>query len=84
MQIIKQTDRQKTTMYMKLPKKKLVNMLIQCNKIIDSMTPIVAYNTQLPKNNIGCLRCKGSGLSPDGDGYSDTPYICRTCNGSGR
>jgi hypothetical protein len=31
-----------------------------------------------------CERCNGTGLSPDGKGYSDTPYVCPRCNGSGR
>lgn len=30
-----------------------------------------------------CERCNGSGLSPDGKGFSDTPYVCPRCNGSG-
>lgn len=35
MQIIKQTDEEKMAMYMKMPKKKLAEMLIQCNKALD-------------------------------------------------
>jgi hypothetical protein len=35
-QIIQQTDEEKMAMYMKLPKKKIIEMLIQCNKILDS------------------------------------------------
>jgi len=35
-QIVNQTDKQKMVMYMKLPKRKLINMLIQCNKIFDT------------------------------------------------
>lgn len=31
-QIVEQTDAEKTAMYMKLPKKKLVAMLIEANK----------------------------------------------------
>lgn len=31
-----------------------------------------------------CERCNGSGLSPDGKGFSDNPYVCPRCNGSGR
>ncbi len=33
LQIIEQTDDQKEAMYMKLPKKKIISMLIECNKI---------------------------------------------------
>lgn len=36
MQVIQQTDEEKMAMYMKLPKKKIIEMLIQCNKILDS------------------------------------------------
>ena len=36
MQIIKQTDEEKMAMYMKMPKKKIAEMLIQCNKVKDS------------------------------------------------
>lgn len=35
-QIIPQTDEEKMAMYMKLPKEKIIEMLIQCNKFIDS------------------------------------------------
>lgn len=34
-QIIKQTDEEKMAMYMKLSKKKIIEMLINCNKILD-------------------------------------------------
>jgi hypothetical protein len=37
--VIEQTDEQKTEMYMKLSKKELVSILIQCNKIIEAMKP---------------------------------------------
>ena len=40
-QIIKMTDVEQMTMYMKLPKIELVNMLIQCNKVINQITPII-------------------------------------------
>lgn len=36
MQVVPQTDKQKMAMYMKMPKKKIIKMLIQCNKILDS------------------------------------------------
>ena len=40
-QVIKMTDVEQMTMYMKLSKIELVNMLIQCNKVIDQITPII-------------------------------------------
>ena len=36
MQVIEQTHEEKMKMYMKLPKKEIIAMLIQCNKILDS------------------------------------------------
>jgi hypothetical protein len=44
MQIIEQTDEEKVAMYMKCKKKQLVEMLLQCNKLIDSVFPILTYS----------------------------------------
>ena len=46
MQVIEQTHEQKMTMYMKLPKKKLIEMLIQCNLLLDARSPTVEYLSQ--------------------------------------
>jgi len=43
MQIVQQTDKEKLAMYMKVKKKQLAEMLIQCNKIIDANFPIVTF-----------------------------------------
>jgi hypothetical protein len=37
MQIIEQTDEEKLAMYMKMPKKKIAEMLIQCNKHLEAL-----------------------------------------------
>lgn len=37
--IVKQTDKEKIKMYMSLPKIKLAEMLLECNKVIDRLTP---------------------------------------------
>ncbi len=37
MRIMKQTREEKMVMYMKLPKKKLAEMLINCNDVIDKL-----------------------------------------------
>ena len=42
-QVIKQTRKEKIKMYMKVPKKKLIEMLINCNEILDGM-----YKDQKP------------------------------------
>lgn len=36
LQVVQQTDAQRLKMYMKQPKKKLAEMLIQCNKVLES------------------------------------------------
>lgn len=40
-QVIQQTHEEKVKMYMKLPKKQIIEMLIECNRIISIITPIV-------------------------------------------
>ncbi len=37
LQVIKQTDKQRFKMYKKLKKKKIIKMLIECNKIVDKL-----------------------------------------------
>jgi hypothetical protein len=49
MQIIQQTDEEKMAMYMKLPKKEIIAMLIQCNKILDSR---MVVNENFVQHNI--------------------------------
>jgi hypothetical protein len=39
LQVIKQTRSEKVKMYMKLPKKKLAEMLVNCNEILDGCAP---------------------------------------------
>lgn len=40
-QVIQQTDEEKMAMYMKLPKKEIIKMLIECNKILESRPMII-------------------------------------------
>ena len=47
-QVIKMTDVEQMTMYMKLSKIELINMLIQANKVIDQFTLVVTYIEQEP------------------------------------
>ena len=49
MQIIQQTDEEKIAMYMKLPKKEIIAMLIQCNKILDSRMVLSADDENVKK-----------------------------------
>lgn len=37
-QIIEQTEEEKIAMYMKMPKKQIIKMLLNCNRLIDELT----------------------------------------------
>ena len=43
MQIIEQTEFEKTKMYMKCSKKELISMLIESNRILRSITPSIKH-----------------------------------------
>ena len=58
LQIVEQTKEEKMAMYMKLPKKQIAEMLINCNDIITALTqekncsiPPVSNSLLLDKNN---------------------------------
>ena len=61
MQIIQQTDEEKMAMYMKLPKKEIIAMLIQCNKILDSRMVVNENFVQTNVSGSVCNYCKGKG-----------------------
>jgi hypothetical protein len=63
MQVIQQTDEEKMAMYMKLPKKEIIAMLIQCNKILDSRM-VVNENFVQPAV-IGSLPCHHNFIQKD-------------------
>jgi hypothetical protein len=44
MQVIQQTDEEKLTMYMKLSKEELAKMLIEANRHIERIGPIIITN----------------------------------------
>lgn len=41
LRVIEQTEEEQVAMYMKLPKKKLAEMLVECNRVISQMKPKV-------------------------------------------
>lgn len=43
LQIVEQTEEEKMAMYMKFPKKKLIEMFIECNKFIDLHMKLELY-----------------------------------------
>jgi hypothetical protein len=52
-QVVQQTDKEKLKMYMKIKKKKLAKMLIQCNKILDSrIATFTSYPNHVEDVNI--------------------------------
>jgi len=50
-QIIEQTHEEKVKMYMKSTKRKLIEMLIECNKIQKSLTRISFYSDDVTRSN---------------------------------
>lgn len=74
MQIADQTHEEKMTMYMKLSKKELASMLIECNRIISSFpTQYFAVNNNetfrvgIAADNTITVKCncsKGNGSAP--------------------
>ncbi len=65
LQTIEQTQEEKMTMYMKLSKKKLAEMLINCNNILNSY----------PKRITNCPVC-----TEEMKGIELTHYKCKHCN----
>ena len=59
MQIAEQTDEEKLVMYMKCTKKQLAEMLIQCNKILDTIPKTVeTYADYYDKKPTETFKCK--------------------------
>lgn len=58
MQVIEQTHEQKMAMYMKLPKKKLIEMLIQCNLLLEARSQAGEYFVQPVVSGQFCGTCE--------------------------
>lgn len=75
-QIIEMTDEEKTKAYMKLSKKELTRMLIECNRLLSlQITPNILYVKT-------CPTCIGVGRVKDSSSTSGETICCR-CNGTG-
>ena len=48
--MIQQTHEQKLEMYMKMPKKKIAEMLIQCNKVLDGQNGAKSSNALVSRS----------------------------------
>jgi len=81
-QEIKQTDEEKMTMYMKLSKKEIIKMLIQSNKLLDSLThkhQIYELQPKIPYQSDGtAIKCLRDGLSTEENMHLYCP--CPKCN----
>ncbi len=72
-QTVESTHAEKVAMYMELPKEKLINMLIECNRLLDAATgppkpylapihlPGFLYNQSECKHNKGYITNSGPG-----------------------
>ncbi|MDA3806306.1 MAG: hypothetical protein PF440_00190 [Thiomicrorhabdus sp.] len=69
-QVVEQTYEEKVAMYMKSKKKKLIEMLIEANRMLDLINPTITYPILGPPPKIyGCMPkvercpiCGGNGL----------------------
>ena len=80
LQIVEQTKEEKMAMYMKLPKKQIAEMLINCNDIITALTQ--AKNCSIPAViKSVCPKCHGIGeIQLD----TDNRHTCKKCCGTGQ
>lgn len=51
-QVVELTKEQEIAMYMKLPKIKIIEMLLENQRIVRQLTPVVQYNIELPELTI--------------------------------
>ncbi len=79
LQIVEQTKDEKMAMYMKLPKKQIVEMLINCNDIITALTQ--AKNCVIPAV-MGELTCDSCGCHPNTIYTTSKGRFCERCNPS--
>ena len=52
MQVVEQTHAQKIEMFMKLPKRQIIEMLIECNRIINNRTLEILYSDNIVNLNM--------------------------------
>ena len=76
LQIVEQTQEEKMAMYMKLPKKQIVEMLINCDDIITALTQ--AKNCVIPAV-MGELTCDRCGCHPNVIYTTSRGRFCEGC-----
>jgi hypothetical protein len=76
LQIVEQTKEEKMTMYMKLSKKKIAEMLIDCNDIIAALTQ--AKNCVIPAD-IDKLICDSCKCHPNTIYTTSKGRFCERC-----
>jgi hypothetical protein len=76
LQIVDQTKEEKMAMYMKLPKKQIAEMLINCNNIITTLTQV--KNCFIP-DGMGELTCDSCGCHPNVIYKTSKGRFCERC-----
>ncbi len=75
-QIIEQTREEKLAMYMKLPKKEIAEMLINCNDLIHTLTKNNKYTSPISMNEWVCDSC---GCRPNVIYATNKGRFCEKC-----
>lgn len=70
------TNEAKQLMYAKLPKKQLINMLINCNDIIDTIT---TNEKQIVPTESDMIKCDWCGCKPFTIYTTDLGMFCKSC-----
>ena len=77
--VVEQSDKEKFQMYDKLDKAEIINMLIQCNKHLENLTPMVSYTIKPDPNDPFCPYC-GCPKRMLGNGIVGQLCICTDWN----
>jgi len=92
LQVQQLTKEEKTKLYLKMKKEKLIEMLINQEDLIGAQISHITYSATEYKTPHRCPVCGGNGQVPNGfyrqtsgnwSSTSTIPEICRSCNGTG-
>jgi len=75
-QTLEQTKEEKIAMYMKLPKKQIIEMLINCNDII---TTLIQAKDHVTPAVMGGLTCDSCGCHPNTIYHTSKGRFCERC-----
>jgi len=74
-QIVEQNREERIVMYMKLSRRELAELIVNCNDIIDSMSKNLVYKV-VEKIPVTCDNC---GCHPNIINYTSTGRFCEAC-----